>query len=49
MKAVEFGDGVKLAELFGSKAHDEIFYDKTKGFYRETNRAGGIEGGMVSL
>ncbi|MDR2351316.1 MAG: chorismate synthase [Endomicrobium sp.] len=46
MKAVEFGDGVKLAGLFGSKAHDEIFYDKTKGFYRETNRAGGIEGGM---
>lgn len=46
MKAVEFGDGVKLAELFGSKAHDEIFYNKTKGFYRETNRAGGIEGGM---
>ncbi|MDR2644786.1 MAG: chorismate synthase [Endomicrobium sp.] len=46
MKAVEFGYGVKLAELFGSKAHDEIFYNKTKGFYRETNRAGGIEGGM---
>jgi chorismate synthase len=46
MKAVEFGYGVELAELFGSKAHDEIFYDKTKGFYRETNRAGGIEGGM---
>ena len=46
MKAVEFGAGAKLAELFGSKAHDEIFYDKTKGFYRETNRAGGIEGGM---
>ncbi|MDR1122730.1 MAG: chorismate synthase [Endomicrobium sp.] len=46
IKAVEFGYGVKLAELFGSKAHDEIFYDKTKGFYRKTNRAGGIEGGM---
>jgi chorismate synthase len=46
MKVVEFGYGVKLAELFGSKAHDEIFYDKTKGFYRKTNRAGGIEGGM---
>jgi chorismate synthase len=46
MKAVEFGEGVKLAELFGSKSHDEIFYEKSKGFYRETNRAGGIEGGM---
>jgi chorismate synthase len=46
MKAVEFGEGVKLAELFGSEAHDEIFYDKSKRFYRQTNRAGGIEGGM---
>jgi chorismate synthase len=46
IKAVEFGEGVKLAELFGSRAHDEIFYDNSKGFYRQTNRAGGIEGGM---
>jgi chorismate synthase len=46
LKAVEFGEGVKLAELFGSKAHDEIFYNKSKGFYRQTNRAGGIEGGI---
>ncbi|MDR2436683.1 MAG: chorismate synthase [Endomicrobium sp.] len=46
IKAVEFGEGVKLAELFGSEAHDEIFYDKSKRFYRQTNRAGGIEGGM---
>jgi chorismate synthase len=46
VKAVEFGAGTKLASLFGSLSHDEIFYDVTRGFYRNTNRAGGIEGGM---
>jgi len=46
IKAVEFGEGTKLASLFGSLSHDEIFYAKTKGFYRNTNMAGGIEGGM---
>jgi chorismate synthase len=46
VKAVEFGDGTKLAKNFGSTSHDEIFYNNTKGFYRKTNRAGGIEGGM---
>ena len=29
-------------------AHDEIFFSKLKGFYRKTNRAGGIEGGMTN-
>ena len=29
----------------GSQAHDEIFYSDERGFYRETNRAGGLEGG----
>ncbi len=46
VKAVEFGAGIKLASLFGSLSHDEIFYDVTRGFYRNTNRAGGIEGGI---
>jgi len=46
IKAVEFGEGTKLASLFGSFSHDEIFYNKVKGFYRNTNMAGGIEGGM---
>ncbi|GHT38012.1 chorismate synthase [Endomicrobiia bacterium] len=46
VKAVEFGDGTKLAENFGSVSHDEIFYSNAKWFYRKTNRAGGIEGGM---
>jgi chorismate synthase len=30
----------------GSKIHDEIFYDAAQGFYRSSNNAGGIEGGM---
>jgi chorismate synthase len=51
IKAVEIGEGVHLAGLKGSEAHDEIFYSSNKqsragGFYRRTNRAGGIEGGI---
>jgi chorismate synthase len=48
MKAVEIGEGFSLSEKFGSEAHDEIFWDKEKGFYHKTNRAGGIEGGMTN-
>ncbi len=46
VKAVEIGDGIKLAGALGSEAHDEIFYGKGRGYYHKTNRAGGIEGGM---
>lgn len=51
VKGVEIGLGFKAAASDGSKAQDEIFYaqDKfkaKKGFYRKTNIAGGIEGGM---
>src|SRR5437867_996540 len=45
VKGVEIGDGFALAELRGSEAHDEIFRDE-RGLHRETNRAGGIEGGV---
>jgi len=49
IKCVEVGDGAKLAAMRGSEAMDEIFYDKTKKkFTRETNRMGGIEGGMTN-
>lgn len=44
IKGVEIGAGFGAANLSGSKVHDEIFYDA--GFYRKTNNAGGIEGGM---
>jgi chorismate synthase len=45
VKGVEIGAGFELAGKRGSEAHDEIFRDE-RGFYRETNRAGGIEGGV---
>ena len=45
VKGVEVGEGFRLAGLRGSDAHDEIFRDE-RGLYRETNRAGGIEGGI---
>jgi chorismate synthase len=48
LKAVAIGDGYEVAGVPGSQAHDEIFYSDERGFYRETNRAGGIEGGMTT-
>jgi chorismate synthase len=45
VKGIEVGEGFGLASLRGSLAHDEIFRDE-RGVYRETNRAGGIEGGV---
>jgi chorismate synthase len=48
VKAVAIGDGLEVAGLPGSQAHDEIFYDEGRGFYRETNRSGGVEGGMTT-
>ena len=47
IKGVEIGAGFECAKLFGSQVHDEIFYDnESNKIYRQTNRAGGIEGGM---
>src|SRR3954453_21350625 len=48
MKGVSIGDGFSVAGLPGSQAHDEIFFSKERGYYRETNRAGGLEGGMTT-
>jgi chorismate synthase len=46
-KAVEIGSGVSTAAIFGSGVQDEIFYDeRNRTFYRKTNRAGGMEGGI---
>src|SRR3989338_525880 len=47
IKVIETGMGFRTADLFGSQVHDEIYYSKDKrGFYRKTNNAGGIEGGI---
>ncbi len=48
IKGVEIGQGFAEARLPGSAAHDEILYDPARGFYRETNQAGGTEGGMTT-
>jgi chorismate synthase len=48
IKGVAIGDGVEVAGVPGSQAHDEIFWDEQRGYYRETNRAGGLEGGMTT-
>ncbi|MBN3032530.1 MAG: chorismate synthase [Candidatus Saganbacteria bacterium] len=52
IKGVEIGLGFEAAKRPGSQVHDAIFYDKSRvashgsGFYRKTNNAGGIEGGI---
>ena len=48
IKGVSFGVGFAASALSGSRVHDEIFYDKKRHFYRKTNNAGGIEGGMTT-
>ncbi len=48
VKAVEVGDGIRNASLFGSEVQDEIIFSKGKGYNRTTNRAGGLEGGITN-
>ena len=55
IKGVEIGIGFEAARRPGSAVHDEIYYDRTRldrneqtGFFRTTNNAGGIEGGMTN-
>jgi chorismate synthase len=48
MKGVAVGDAFDVAGRVGSQAHDEIFWSEERGYFRETNRAGGLEGGMTN-
>ncbi len=48
VKGASLGDGWDLPARPGSEAHDEIFYSDERGYFRETNRAGGLEGGMTT-
>src|SRR4051812_33167450 len=49
MKAVEIGDGMTVAGVRGSEAHDAIAWDAEANEYRrESSRAGGVEGGMTT-
>lgn len=47
-KGVEFGLGFEAARKNGSQVHDEISWAENEGYYRETNRLGGFEGGMTT-
>ncbi len=54
IKGVELGMGFEAARRWGSEVHDEIFCQDSRepdqghkgGFYRMSNNAGGIEGGV---
>ncbi len=49
IKGVEIGLGFEAARRFGSEVHDSLYYNaKAKSFYRKTNGAGGLEGGMTN-
>ena len=48
IKGFEVGDGFAAADRPGSQVHDEIAHNGERGFYRRTNRAGGLEGGMTN-
>jgi chorismate synthase len=46
VKGVSVGEAWEVAAVPGSEAHDELFWDEARGYHRESNRAGGVEGGM---
>ena len=46
VKGVSVGEAWEVAGRPGSESHDEIFWSEERGWHRETNRAGGVEGGM---
>jgi len=48
IKGVEFGDGFALGSRPGSQAHDAIRFEPGLGIVRDTNHAGGLEGGMTN-
>ncbi|HWJ50146.1 MAG TPA: chorismate synthase [Solirubrobacteraceae bacterium] len=48
MKGVSIGDAFTVAGVPGSQAHDEIFFSDERGYYRESNHCGGLEGGMTT-
>lgn len=47
IKGVEIGDGWHSATVQGSEVHDAI-YRSDEGYYRQTNRSGGLEAGITT-
>jgi len=48
VKGVEIGEGFANAARPGSTVHDAIYRDDERGWFRKTNRAGGLEAGMTT-
>ena len=48
VKGVSLGEAVANASRPGSQAHDAILYEPDRGFFRASNRAGGLEGGITN-
>jgi chorismate synthase len=48
VKGVSIGEAWDVAGRPGSEAHDEIFWSQERGYFRQTNHAGGVEGGMTN-
>ena len=48
VKGVSLGAGVANAFRPGSQAHDPIAWEAARGFFRTSNRAGGLEGGITN-
>jgi len=48
VKGMEIGDAFLNATRPGSEVHDSIYWGKEQGYFRKTNRAGGLEGGMTN-
>ena len=48
VKGISLGDAVANAARAGSLAHDPIAYEEGRGYFRTSNRAGGLEGGITN-
>jgi chorismate synthase len=48
LNAVAIGDGVANATRIGSEVHDALYFDEERRYHRQTNRAGGLEGGITN-
>ena len=46
VKGVEIGEGFEVAHRRGSDAHDAIVWEADSGYRRDSDLAGGVEGGM---